>query len=109
MKKGVNDHTIVDLARHFHGTGHIVRFIEFMDVGTTNGWRLDDVIPARQIVDRINVELPIEPLEPNYQGQVARTVTISASPSCWRGSVKTERSSAIHTCTSISSPVTRTV
>ena len=57
VKKGVNDHTIVDLARHFHGTGHIVRFLEFMDVGTTNGWRLDDVISARQIVDRINVDL----------------------------------------------------
>jgi cyclic pyranopterin phosphate synthase len=72
VKRGVNDQAIVDLARHFHGSGHIVRFIEFMDVGTTNGWRLDDVVPACQIVDRINADLPIEPLDPNYQGEVAR-------------------------------------
>jgi cyclic pyranopterin phosphate synthase len=72
VMKGINDHTIVDLARHFHGTGHIVRFIEFMDVGTTNGWRLDKVVPARQIVAQINAELPIEPVEPNYRGEVAR-------------------------------------
>jgi len=71
VKKGVNDQSIMDLARHFHGSGHIVRFIEFMDVGATNGWRLDDVVPACQIVDRINADLPIEPLEPNYQGEVA--------------------------------------
>jgi len=72
VKKGVNDHTIVDLARRFHGTGHIVRFIEYMDVGTTNGWQLNSVVTARQIVDRINTELPIEPVEPNYDGEVAK-------------------------------------
>ncbi len=72
VKKGVNDHTFVDLARHFHGTGHIVRFIEYMDVGTTNGWRLDDMVPSREMIDRINAELPIEPLEANYQSEVAR-------------------------------------
>ena len=72
IKRGVNDHTLVDLARHFHGTGHIVRFIEYMDVGTTNGWQLEHVVPAREIIERINAELPIEPIEPNYAGEVAR-------------------------------------
>ena len=72
VKRGLNDHTIVDLARHFHGTGVIVRFIEYMDVGTTNGWVLDHVVPAAEIVERIDAELPLEPLDPNYVGEVAR-------------------------------------
>jgi cyclic pyranopterin phosphate synthase len=72
VKRGVNDHTIVDLARHFKGTGIIVRFIEFMDVGATNGWQMQHVVPAREIVARINAELPVEPAEPNYRGEVAK-------------------------------------
>lgn len=72
VKRGLNDHTIVDLARHFHGTGVIVRFIEYMDVGTTNGWVLDHVVPAAEIVERIDAALPLEPLDPNYVGEVAR-------------------------------------
>ena len=72
VKRGLNDHTIVDLARHFHGTGIIVRFIEYMDVGTTNGWVLDHVVPAAEIVERIDDALPLEPLDPNYVGEVAR-------------------------------------
>ena len=72
VKRGLNDHTIVGLARHFHGTGIIVRFIEYMDVGTTNGWVLDHVVPAIEIVERIDAELPLEPLDPNYRGEVAR-------------------------------------
>ena len=72
VKKGVNEHTIVDLARHFKGSGHIVRFIEFMDVGATNGWRLDSVVSGQEIVDLINAELPIEPAHANYRGEVAR-------------------------------------
>lgn len=72
VRKGVNDHTLVDLARHFKGSGHIVRFIEFMDVGTTNGWKLDEVTPAAEVVERINAELPLVPLEPNYDGEVAK-------------------------------------
>ena len=72
VKRGLNDHTIVGLARHFHGTGIIVRFIEYMDVGTTNGWVLDHVVPATEIVERIDAELPLEPLDPNYRGEVAR-------------------------------------
>jgi cyclic pyranopterin phosphate synthase len=72
VKRGTNDHTIVDLARHFKGTGVIVRFIEFMDVGATNGWTLDNVVTGQEIVDRIGAELPIEPAEANYRGEVAQ-------------------------------------
>jgi cyclic pyranopterin phosphate synthase len=59
------------MARHFRGTGHIVRFIEFMDVGATNGWRMDDVVPAADIVRTIDAELPLESIEANYAGEVA--------------------------------------
>jgi len=72
VKRGVNDDSLLELARRFHGTGHILRFIEFMDVGATNGWRLDDVVPAAEIVRRIDAELPLEPVDPNYRGEVAR-------------------------------------
>ncbi len=72
VKRVTNDHTIVDLARHFKGTGVIVRFIEYMDVGTTNGWQLEHVVPAREMVERIDAEFPIEPAEANYRGEVAR-------------------------------------
>ena len=72
VKRGVNDHAVVPMARHFRGTGHIVRFIEFMDVGSTNGWRLDDVVPAAEIVTRIDEAFGIEALDPQYRGEVAR-------------------------------------
>ena len=72
VKRGVNDHTIVDLARHFKGTGHIVRFIEFMDVGATNGWRLDHVVPAAEIIQKVSAEMPLEPVHANYRGEVAK-------------------------------------
>jgi cyclic pyranopterin phosphate synthase len=72
VKRGVNDDGIVDLARHFKGTGVILRFIEFMDVGTTNGWKLDNVVTGREIVERINAEMPLEPVDPNYVGEVAK-------------------------------------
>ena len=71
VQKGVNDHTLVDLARHFKGSGHIVRFIEYMDVGNRNGWKLDEVVSAAEIVSMIDAELPLEPAEPNYLGEVA--------------------------------------
>ena len=71
VQKGVNDHTVVELARHFKGTGHIVRFIEYMDVGTRNGWKLDEVVSAAEIVAMIDAELPLEPADPNYLGEVA--------------------------------------
>ena len=71
VQKGVNDHTVADLARYFKGTGHIVRFIEYMDVGNLNGWKMDEVVPADDIVQKINAEMPLEPIEPNYTGEVA--------------------------------------
>jgi cyclic pyranopterin phosphate synthase len=72
VRRGLNDHTVVDLARHFQGSGVIVRFIEYMDVGTTNGWRLDEVVPAREIVERIDAAAPLEAIPANYPGEVAR-------------------------------------
>jgi GTP 3',8-cyclase len=72
VKRGLNDGSVVGLARHFKGTGHVLRFIEYMDVGHTNGWRLDDVVPAAEIVRTIDEVFPLEPAEPNYRGEVAR-------------------------------------
>jgi len=72
VQRGVNDHTLVALARHFQGTGHIVRFIEYMDVGTKNAWDPAQVYSAREIVAAIDAELPLEPVAPNYRGEVAR-------------------------------------
>ena len=71
VKRGVNDHDIIDMARHFRGTGHILRFIEYMDVGTTNGWRMDDVVSAKEILDTLSSEWEMEPVDPNYFGEVA--------------------------------------
>jgi len=71
VKRGANDSSIVPMARRFRDSGHIVRFIEYMDVGATNGWRMDDVVPAAEIVRRIDAELPLESLDPNYEGEVA--------------------------------------
>jgi cyclic pyranopterin phosphate synthase len=71
VKRGVNDHEIVPLARHFRHTGHVLRFIEFMDVGTSNGWRMDDVVPSAEIIDRLGAHWPLEPIDPNYPGEVA--------------------------------------
>ncbi len=71
VKRGVNDHQVVDMARHFRGTGHVVRYIEFMDVGSTNGWRMDDVVPSAEIVRRISGEFPLAGAEPHYAGEVA--------------------------------------
>ena len=72
VKRGVNDHEVVPMAERFRGTGHIVRFIEYMDVGSTNGWRMDDVVSAREIVERIGRAYPLRAAEPNYRGEVAR-------------------------------------
>ena len=71
VQKGVNDHTLVDLARYFRGSGHIVRFIEFMDVGTINGWKMDQVVSAEEVLKRIGDVYPLEPVTPNYRGEVA--------------------------------------
>ena len=72
VKRGLNEAEIVPLARRFRHTGHVLRFIEYMDVGATNGWRLDDVVPAAEIVAAIDSEHPLEPVEPTYRGEVAR-------------------------------------
>jgi cyclic pyranopterin phosphate synthase len=72
VQRGINDHTVVDLARHFRGTGHVVRFIEFMDVGTLNGWDMSQVVTAAEIVDLISAEVPLEPIGANYVGEVAK-------------------------------------
>ncbi|HEX2164358.1 MAG TPA: GTP 3',8-cyclase MoaA [Thermoanaerobaculia bacterium] len=71
VHRRVNDGSVVGLARRFHGSGHVLRFIEYMDVGTTNGWRLDDVVPGDEIVARIGAELPLAPVPPAYPGEVA--------------------------------------
>ena len=71
VQRGVNDHAIVDLARYFKERGHIVRFIEYMDVGNLNGWQLDQVVSADEIVSLIDAEMPLEPVESNYHGEVA--------------------------------------
>ena len=111
VQRGVNDHTVVDMARRFKGSGHIVRFIEFMDVGATNGWRMDDVVPSAEVIRRISAELPLEAAEPNYYGEVAErwryrdgtgeigvisSVTQAFCRSCTRARLSTD--GALYTC-----------
>jgi cyclic pyranopterin phosphate synthase len=72
VKRGVNDKDVVPMAEHFKGTGHIVRFIEYMDVGHTNGWRLDDVVPAKEIIEAIDAVHPLVAADPHYPGEVAQ-------------------------------------
>ena len=72
VKRGLNEGSVVDIARRFRSTGHVVRFIEYMDVGHSNGWRMDDVVPAEEIVQTIGAEFPLEPVEPSYRGEVAQ-------------------------------------
>ena len=71
VKRGVNESSVLPMARYFKGSGHIVRFIEFMDVGHTNGWRMDDVVPSAEIVRMIDEKMPLATAEPNYGGEVA--------------------------------------
>jgi len=71
VKRGVNEQDVVTMARRFRGPHYILRFIEYMDVGNTNGWRLDDVVPAARIVQAIHAQLPVTPAAPNYRGEVA--------------------------------------
>jgi len=72
VRRGVNDGEVAALARHFKGTGHIVRFIEYMDVGHSNGWRLEHVVPAAEVVSAVGAEMPLEAVPANYPGEVAR-------------------------------------
>ena len=71
VKRGVNEGSILPMARHFKGSGHIVRFIEFMDVGASNGWRMDAVMPSAEVIRSIDAQWPLEPVDPNYRGEVA--------------------------------------
>ena len=71
VKRGLNEHAILPMASHFRGSGHILRFIEFMDVGSTNGWRMDEVISSRELVDRIGAVYPLDQVDPHYTGEVA--------------------------------------
>lgn len=71
VKRGTNDQDIVPMARHFRHSGHILRFIEFMDVGSSNGWKMDEVLPSREVVERISAHFPLQAVDPNYEGEVA--------------------------------------
>ena len=71
VKRGMNEHEILPMARHFKGSGHILRFIEYMDVGHTNGWRMDDVVPSAEVLRIVGASLPLVPIDANYPGEVA--------------------------------------
>jgi cyclic pyranopterin phosphate synthase len=111
VKRGVNDSGILAMAERWRGTGHIVRFIEFMDVGSTNGWRMDDVVPSAEVVRRISERWKLEPVGANYAGEVAErwryvdgggeigvisSVTQAFCASCNRMRLSTEGS--LYTC-----------
>jgi len=111
VKRGTNDADIVAMAERWRGTGHIVRFIEYMDVGSSNGWRMDDVVPSAEVVRRISQRWPLEPVDPNYPGEVAErwryadgagevgvisSVTQAFCSSCNRMRLSTEGS--LYTC-----------
>ena len=111
VKRGINDTHVVDMARYFKGSGNIVRFIEYMDVGATNGWKMDDVVPSAEVVHRIQNVFPCEPVDPNYAGEVAKrwryldgtgefgvisSVTEAFCGSCTRARLSTD--GALYTC-----------
>ena len=72
VQRGVNEHTVPDLLEFFRGTGHVVRLIEYMDVGNRNGWQRDQVVPSAELLETIAARWPVAPLQPNYRGEVAR-------------------------------------
>ena len=76
VKRGRNDQDIVAMARHFRGTPYILRFIEFMDVGSTNGWQLGEVVPSAEVIRRIDEVFPLEELEPNYRGETSQALAL---------------------------------
>ena len=111
VKRGTNDNQILPLARHFRGSGHVLRFIEYMDVGNSNGWRMDEVIPSAEVIAQIHAELPLEAIDANYPGEVAArwryldgqgeigvisSVTQAFCSSCTRVRLSTE--GQIYTC-----------
>ena len=71
VKRGTNDHEIIPMAQHFRGTPIVLRFIEYMDVGATNGWRMDEVLPSAQVIERLRAQFPLQPIDPNYPGETA--------------------------------------
>ena len=71
VKRGINDAEILPMARYFRHSGAVLRFIEYMDVGATNGWRMDEVLPSAQVIERINAEFPLTAINPNYIGETA--------------------------------------
>jgi cyclic pyranopterin phosphate synthase len=75
VERGMNDHTIMDLLEHFRGSGHIVRLIEYMDVGNRNGWRMNQVVPSRELLDKVQAKWPLQRMDRNYPGEVARRYT----------------------------------
>jgi len=72
VKRGANDHEVIPMAEHFRHSGVILRFIEYMDAGNSNGWRMDEVVPSRELLERIGGRYPLVPIEPNHPGEVAR-------------------------------------
>ena len=100
IKRGQNDQDILAMARHFKGTPYILRFIEFMDVGNSNGWKMDEVVPSAEVISRINAELPLEEVAPNYNGEVSAR---------WRyrdgageiGVISSVTAAFCHTCTRV--------
>jgi GTP 3',8-cyclase len=111
VKRGVNDRGIVPMAERWRGSGHILRYIEYMDVGSTNGWRMDDVVPSSEIIKMISSAWPLEAIDPNYRGEVAErwryldgageigvisSVTQAFCSSCTRMRLSTEGS--LYTC-----------
>jgi len=111
VKKGVNEHEIVPMARHFKDTPFILRFIEYMDVGSSNGWSMDDVVPSRDVIARINAVMPLQTIDANYPGETAQrwryrdngnevgvisSVTQAFCHDCTRARLSTEGS--IYTC-----------
>ncbi len=72
VQRGVNDHTVLELLEHFRGSGHIVRLIEFMDVGNRNGWRMDQVVPSKELLEAVQARWPVKAVGKNYPGEVAR-------------------------------------
>ncbi len=111
VKRGVNEHSILPMARHFRASGHVLRFIEFMDVGATNQWRMDDVIASSEIIRMIGAQMPLEAIDPNYPGEVAErwrycdgsgeigvisSVTQAFCRNCTRARISTE--GMLYTC-----------
>ena len=98
VKKGVNDQEIIPMVRHFRHTGVIVRFIEYMDVGNTNGWKMDEVLPSRQVIDRIHEHFPLKPIDPDYLGEVAQKWALQDGSS-EIGVISSVTETFCHTCT----------